>query len=78
VLQAERGAELSRQPGVERAARQTDLDAHQAALAGGIEQPRDAEPADTEPVGDVDFGDAFQVELPRHPRGEDNFGRPIR
>src|SRR6185437_3018406 len=65
-------------PRVERAAGQADLDADEPALPRRIEQPGDAEPADSQPVRDVDLGDALQVKLPRYPRGQDNFGRPVR
>ncbi len=77
VPQAEGRAQLGGQAGVERAARQADLDADEPAFPRGIEQPGHPEPADPEPVRDVDLGDALQVELPRHPRGQDNFGRSV-
>jgi hypothetical protein len=77
VLEPERGAQLRRQARVEAAARQADLDAHHPRIARALEQPGDAEPADTQPVRDVDLGDALEVELPRHPRGQDHLGRAV-
>jgi hypothetical protein len=78
VLEAERRAQFGRQARVQVSAGQADLDAHHPRGPRGVEQPGDPEPADAEPVRDVDLGDALQVKLPRYPRGQDNFGRPVR
>jgi hypothetical protein len=72
VLEPEGRAQLRRQARVQGPPGQADLDAHHPRVAGGVEQPRNPEPADAQPVGDVDFGDALEVELARHPGGQDN------
>jgi hypothetical protein len=78
VLEPESRAQLRRQARVQGPPGQADLDAHHPRVAGGVEQPGNPEPADAELVGDVDLGDALEVELARHPGGQDNLGRPIR
>jgi len=77
VLETEGRAQLRRQARVQAPSGQADLEAHHPRVTGGVEQPGDPEPADAQPVGDVDLGGALEVELPRHPGGQDNFGRPI-
>jgi hypothetical protein len=78
VAKAEGRAQFGRQARVQVPSGQADLDAHHPGVAGRVEQPGDPEPADAQPVGDVDLGDALEVELPGHARSQDNFGRPIR
>ena len=77
VPEPEGRAQLRRQARVQASAGQADLDADHARVPGALEQPGDPEPADAQPVGDVDLGDALEVVLPRHPGGQDNLGRPI-
>jgi hypothetical protein len=78
MLEPEDRAQLGRQAHLQVAPGQADLDAHHPRVAGGVEQPGNPEAADAEPVGDVDLGDTLDVELARHPGGQDNLGRPIR
>jgi len=78
VAKAEGRAQFGRQARVQVPSGQADLNAHHPSIAGRVEQPGDPEPADAQPVGDVDLGDALEVELPGHARSQDNFGRPIR
>ena len=78
VPEPEGRAQLGGQARVQVAAGQADLDPHHAGVPGALEQPGDAEPANAQPVGDVDLGHTLEIELPGHPRGQDNFGRPIR
>ncbi len=77
VPEPEGRAQLRGQARVQAAAGQADLDADHPRVTGGVEQPGHPEPADAQPAGDVDLGDAFEVVLPRHPGGQDHLGRPI-
>jgi hypothetical protein len=78
VPEPERRAQFRRKTRVQGPAGQADLDAHHARVAGGVEQPGNPEPADAQPVGDVDLGHALQIELSCHPGSQDHLGRPIR
>jgi hypothetical protein len=78
VPEAEGRAQFGRQARVKVSPGQADIDAHHPRVTRRVEQAGDPEPADAQLVGDVDLGDALEVELPGHPRSQNNFGRPIR
>jgi len=61
LLEPEGGAQLCRQARVQAATGQPDLVAHNPRLPDVLEQPGDPEPADAQPVGDVDLGDALEA-----------------